>query len=89
VSWTTLALVLVAWCLVSVVAGFAFAFFFGGMTRIHPDELEKKRLERFRRDPPTAGKTPARRRGKGRVGARASYDPLLIDGSAHPPLEKG
>ena len=86
-SWTTLALILVAWCLVSVVAGFAFAFLFGGMNRIHPDELDKERLERFRRDAATAEKALGKRRRKTGVGTRAPYRPLPVGGPADPPME--
>ena len=71
-SWTTVALIVVAWCVVSVVAGFAFAFFFGGMNRIHPDELDKVRLQEFRRQAATAEKSRAKRHKKGHTGARAS-----------------
>jgi hypothetical protein len=85
-SWTMLALVLVAWCLVSVVAGFAFALFFGGMNRIHPDELDKERLERFRRDTAAAERARGTRRGKGR--ARATYRPLAASGPADAPLDE-
>ena len=49
-TWTTVLFILVAWCLVSVVAGFAFAYFFGGMTRIHPDEVDPERRRRFSSD---------------------------------------
>ena len=48
-TWTTVLLVVVAWCLVSVVAGFAFVFYFGGMTRIHPDEIGGKHMRRSTR----------------------------------------
>ena len=49
-TWTTVLFIVVAWCLVSVVAGFAFAYLFWGMTRIHPDEVDEERRRRFSSD---------------------------------------
>jgi hypothetical protein len=84
-TWTTVMLILVAWCLVSVVAGFAFAFFFGGLTRIHPDELEKGRAEALSRKRPRTEGHRVKGRGKARAGA--TYSPLSVGGAPHPPLE--
>ncbi|MCG6928624.1 MAG: hypothetical protein LJF30_25375 [Acidobacteria bacterium] len=85
-TWTTVALFFVVWCLVSVVAGFAFAFFFGGMNRIHPEELEAGRLRFPRRSDKKTDPRRARRRVK--AGTRAVYRPAAAGGAPDPPLDE-
>ena len=88
-TWTTVLFILVAWCLVSVVAGFAFAYFFGGMNRIHPNELDPDRLQRFSsaQEQKKVAKRYAKRRVKARAKAGAAYRPLVVGGAPEPPLD--
>ena len=90
-TWTTVALIILAWCLVSVVVGFAFAYFFGGMNRIHPGELDPGRLQRFSADqqqkPEKVSRRYAKRRVKARAKAGAPYRPLVAGGAPGPPLD--
>lgn len=86
-TWTTVALIFVAWCLVSVVAGLAFAFFFGSMNRIHPKELERDRGRDLEPSREKEAMRFAKRRVKARTRAGATYQPVAAGGAPDPPLE--
>ncbi len=86
-TWTTVALIFIAWCLVSVVSGFAFAYFFGGMTRIHPDELAGHRAPHLEHGQDKASTRFPRRRVKPRARPANAYPPLAVGGVPDAPVE--
>jgi hypothetical protein len=86
-TWTTVLLIAAAWFLVSVVAGLAFAFFFGGMNRIHPDEIDREALRQVRQDAKKAGGRVPPRPAKPRHRAGAAYRPVAVGGAADPHLD--
>ncbi len=87
-TWPTILLVLVLWCLVSVVAGFAFSFLFLGMTRIHPEERAAGRTRSLRREQQKARKRRIARRLQARARATGTGRPLPAGGAPDPQLEK-
>jgi hypothetical protein len=70
VTWTTVSLVIVVWCLVSIVVGFSLAFFFGGMTRVRPDPTAPGPAERIYQERQKVSERFPRRRVRARVKAR-------------------
>jgi len=85
-TWTTVALIFIGWCLVSVVAGLTFAYLFGGMTRIHPDELQRDRQRDLGPSQEKVTRQYARRRVKPRTRAAAAYRPAAAGVAPDPPL---
>jgi hypothetical protein len=87
-TWMTLALiVIVFWCVVSVVVGFAVAHFFGGMTRLRPDEAAPGPAERICRQREGVSERFPRRRVKAPPRAGDACRPAPAGGAPDPPLE--
>jgi hypothetical protein len=85
-TWTTVALIFVAWCLVAVAAGLVFGKIFRVMNGT-PNQIGGEERGRVGRHEGKVSRRYPRRRVKARSRAGAAYRPAPVGGAPDPPLD--